>query len=255
MRPFKASNIVLGLLCVMYFITYVDRVNLGAAADSIQTEFELTNLQLGWLLSAFAYPYLILQVAGTWVGDHYGPRRVLVVCGLIWAGATMFTGLAWSFWSLIVIVSLKYLTFILRADNDGEGGVIALMALATPNRARHNWQRRALIGLGLFGASLLYGDGMITPAISVLSAVEGLEVATPVLAPFVVPVAVVILVLLFLVQRHGTGAVGAVFGPVTLLWFLVIAAIGARCPCCGRAPSSTRPPSCATPRPRTFSEP
>ena len=101
MRPFRASNTVLGLLCVMYFITYVDRVNLGAAADSIQTEFELTNLQLGWLLSAFAYPYLILQVAGTWVGDHYGPRRVLVVCGIIWAGATILTGFAWSFWSLI----------------------------------------------------------------------------------------------------------------------------------------------------------
>jgi sugar phosphate permease len=125
MRPFKASNTVLGLLCVMYFITYVDRVNLGAAADSIQTEFELTNLQLGWLLSAFAYPYLILQVAGTWVGDHYGPRRVLVVCGIIWAGATILTGFAWSFWSLIVFRLLLGL---------GEG-----VTFPTATRAMRSW--------------------------------------------------------------------------------------------------------------------
>lgn len=125
MRPFKATNIVLALLCAMYFITYVDRVNLGAAADAIQQEFELSNLELGWLLSAFAYPYLILQICGTWVGDHYGPRRVLIVCGIIWAGATILTGLAWSFTSLLVVRLLLGL---------GEGATFP-----TATRAMRSW--------------------------------------------------------------------------------------------------------------------
>jgi len=131
------------------------------------------------------------------------------------------------FWSLVLVVTLKYLTFVLRADNRGEGGVIALMALVTPPRGAKVWHRRILVALGLFGASLLYGDGMITPAISVLSAVEGLQVAAPGMAPYIVPVTVALLVLLFAVQRHGTAGIGAAFGPIMLTWFLVLGIVGA----------------------------
>ncbi len=128
-------------------------------------------------------------------------------------------------WSLVVIISIKYLALVMRADNRGEGGILALMSLVG---ARGDRKRRfALVALGLFGAALLYGDGMITPAISVLSAIEGLEVATPVFSPVVVPITVVVLVILFVVQRFGTGKVGAAFGPVMLLWFAVIALLGA----------------------------
>jgi KUP system potassium uptake protein len=130
------------------------------------------------------------------------------------------------FWALIVIVTIKYLTFILRADNHGEGGVIALTALAGRPVSDKVGRRWVLIMLGLFAASLLYGDGMITPAISVLSAVEGLHVITPVLKPYVIPITVAILVALFVLQRRGTGRVGILFGPITSLWFLVIASLG-----------------------------
>jgi KUP system potassium uptake protein len=129
------------------------------------------------------------------------------------------------FWSLVLVISVKYLAFILRADNRGEGGILALTSLITPTHAlrRGRW---GLIILGLFGTSLLYGDGMITPAISVLSAVEGLEIITPALEPFVVPITIAILAALFLIQRRGTAGVGRVFGPVTLVWFATIAALG-----------------------------
>jgi KUP system potassium uptake protein len=131
------------------------------------------------------------------------------------------------FWALIVIVTVKYLTFILRADNRGEGGIIALAALVgrsgVPRRAR-----TVLVTLGLFGTALLYGDGMITPAISVLSAVEGMDTITPALQPFVLPLTAAILIALFLLQRRGTRGVGVLFGPVTLIWLSVIAALGIR---------------------------
>ena len=125
-------------------------------------------------------------------------------------------------WSLLVVIVLKYLSFIMQAHNRGEGGILALMALLGPAVGR----TPALISVGLFGAALLYGDGVITPAISVLSAMEGLKVATPRLVDYVVPATVVILVALFLVQRRGTAGVGALFGPVTLVWFVSIAAVG-----------------------------
>ncbi|MCE7984105.1 MAG: potassium transporter Kup [Caldilinea sp. CFX5] len=133
------------------------------------------------------------------------------------------------FWSLILLISVKYLTFVMRADNRGEGGILALTALVNRIRpvARHT-PRYRLILLGLFGTALLYGDGMITPAISVLSAVEGLEVATPVLQPYVLPLTIAILVGLFLFQSQGTERVGKIFGPATLLWFLVLALLGIR---------------------------
>ncbi|HWU88327.1 MAG TPA: KUP/HAK/KT family potassium transporter, partial [Kofleriaceae bacterium] len=130
------------------------------------------------------------------------------------------------FWALTLVVVVKYLGFVLRADNRGEGGILALAALIKPKRATG---RLALpILLALFGAGLLYGDGLITPAISVLSAVEGLEVATDSLQPVIVPATVAILVTLFVVQRHGTHRIGSVFGWVMLVWFLAIGAAGVR---------------------------
>jgi KUP system potassium uptake protein len=130
------------------------------------------------------------------------------------------------FWSLIVIVSLKYAILIMRADNSGEGGIVALLALLNARHAPARSWRASLLVVGLVGAALLYGDGVITPAISVLSALEGLEVDAPHLAPMVVPLTVLILLGLFLVQKQGTGFVGGIFGPVMLAWFFVIAILG-----------------------------
>ncbi len=130
------------------------------------------------------------------------------------------------FWALIIVISIKYLVFVLRADNHGEGGILSLTALATPIKPTGKHERSALILMGLFGAALLYGDGIITPAISVLGAMEGLSVATPALHPYVVPISLAILVALFLFQSRGTAGVGKVFGPVTLLWFAVLALLG-----------------------------
>ena len=131
------------------------------------------------------------------------------------------------FWSLVVVVSVKYLLIVLRADDGGEGGILALMALLSPRRvklgARHQW---VIVLLGLFGAALLYGDGMITPAISVLGAMEGLELATPALHPFIVPISIGILIGLFMLQKHGTAKVGAMFGPVMIVWFTTLALMG-----------------------------
>jgi len=130
-------------------------------------------------------------------------------------------------WSLILIVSLKYLAVVLRATNRGEGGILALMALAFPVQSANGGRRRMLlIGLGVFGAALLYGDGMITPAVSVLSAIEGLEVATPAFRHFIIPLTVGTLVGLFAAQSRGTGRVGIVFGPVMIIWFFSLAILG-----------------------------
>ena len=130
------------------------------------------------------------------------------------------------FWSLILVVSIKYAGFIMRADNKGEGGIMALTALAQRSVRSSQRARWWIIVLGLFGASLFFGDGVITPAISVLGAVEGLEVVAPRLSHFVVPLAAVIVLLLFAFQNRGTGRVGAVFAPVMSLWFVVLAVLG-----------------------------
>ena len=130
-------------------------------------------------------------------------------------------------WALVIVVTLKYITLIMRADNRGEGGILALTALVSrgiEDRARMRWW---LVGLGIFGAAMFYGDGMITPAITVLGAVEGLGVIAPAMHPFIVPISVLILIALFAIQRKGTASIGAVFGPVMALWFLVLGVLGA----------------------------
>jgi KUP system potassium uptake protein len=131
------------------------------------------------------------------------------------------------FWALVVVVTVQYVLFAMRFDNDGEGGIMALIALLL-RRVRGSgavWLS-GLVALGIFGASLFFGDSMITPAISVLSAVEGLEIVQPSLDHLVVPIAAAILIVLFVLQRRGTGTVGRLFGPVMLVWFVVLAALG-----------------------------
>ena len=144
-------------------------------------------------------------------GSHVDQAAALGVLSLI-------------FWTLLITISVKYCVFVMRADNHGEGGILALMSLVGAN----NWKRGAYLGasMGLLGAALLYGDGVITPAISVLSALEGVNVATSAFKPFVVPMAVAILVALFAVQRFGTAKIGRAFGPVMLIWFIVIGLLG-----------------------------
>ncbi len=141
------------------------------------------------------------------------PENVLGVLSLI-------------FWALLVIICCKYLLFVMRADNRGEGGILALLAMLLPRHDRQGEGSRVILWLGLFGAALLYGDGMITPAISVLSAVEGLQVATPALRRYVIPCTIAILVVLFLFQKRGTTRVGMLFGPIMIIWFTAIAVLG-----------------------------
>ncbi len=157
--------------------------------------------------------YALRECFAEGAGAEVTPANVLGVLSLI-------------FWSLISIISIKYLVFICRADNKGEGGPLALLALAFPERVRQGRTALAFTALGVFGAALMYGDGMITPPITVLGAMEGLKVATPELAGYVVPLSLLILVGLFSVQRGVWGGVGRVFGPLMLLWFGVIGLLG-----------------------------
>ncbi len=157
----------------------------------------------------------------------YAMRECFAEHGVVPTAENVLGVLSLMLWSLTLVVAVKYLGFIMRADNQGEGGIFALLALIP--RAEDRWemrQRTVVVLLALFGAALLYGDGVITPAISVLSAVEGLSVATRAAEPLVVPVTCVILFLLFVVQRRGTARIGGIFGPVMLVWFLFIAVVG-----------------------------
>jgi len=131
------------------------------------------------------------------------------------------------FWALTMVISIKYVLFIMRADNHGEGGIMALMALALHRRHRRS-HRAWIVGIGLFGTALFYGDGLITPAISVLSALEGIEIATPALHHYIQPISIGVLLLLFSIQRHGTARVGILFGPVMCFWFVALAYLGSR---------------------------
>jgi KUP system potassium uptake protein len=146
--------------------------------------------------------------------------------GLAVIEENIFGVLSLIFWSLILIISLKYHLLILKADNNGEGGILALTALVTKIFKNTSRRLKVLTLLGLFGTALLYGDGIITPAISVLSAVEGLELINPGLHSYIVPITVLILIALFSIQSHGTEKVGKIFGPITLVWFLVMGALG-----------------------------
>jgi KUP system potassium uptake protein len=146
--------------------------------------------------------------------------------GIALTEANLVGGLSTMFWALMIVVSLKYVVLIMRADNRGEGGIMALIALAQGAIRDHPHWRIPLLLIGVFGASLFYGDAVLTPAISVLSAVEGLEIGTRALKPYVVPIAVGVLIALFAIQQHGTATVGKLFGPVTMLWFLAIGAAG-----------------------------
>jgi KUP system potassium uptake protein len=176
---------------------------------------------------------LVLMAAGVVFGDiGTSPLYAIKECvdpdhGVVATHDNLFGIVSLVFWSLTMVVTVKYLTFIMKADNRGEGGILALLALAPtqPKRdaARISW----IAGLVIFGAALLYGDGVITPAISVLSAVEGLGVATTRLTPAIVPITVAILLGLFWVQKRGTESIGGIFGPVMVIWFLTIAILGA----------------------------
>jgi len=146
--------------------------------------------------------------------------------GIPFSEASVMGGVSAIFWALMIIVSVKYVILVMRADNKTEGGIMALLALASASvRERAGWGAPLAV-LGVFGAALFYGDGVITPAISVLSAVEGLEVAAPALKPYVIPLTVGVLIALFALQRHGTATVGALFGPVMIVWFGILGFIG-----------------------------
>jgi KUP system potassium uptake protein len=191
---------------------------LGSQQESDKAGSPLSRRLLALALGALGVVYgdigtsPLYALRECFFGSHSVPPTPLNVLGVM----------SLIFWSLIIVISIKYLVFVMRADNRGEGGILALMSLIR-TRASGRW---VLVALGLFGAALLYGDGMITPAISVLSAVEGLEVATSFFAPYVQPITVAILVGLFLLQRRGTGRIGALFGPVMAAWFVTLAALG-----------------------------
>jgi KUP system potassium uptake protein len=173
---------------------------------------------------------LMLAALGVVYGDIgtsplYAVRQSLLAFGDT-SEAAIFGVLSLIFWSLVLVVTVKYVIFIMRADNRGEGGLLALTALVLRTTNRDHNRYLWIMGAGLVGAALFYGDGVITPAISVLSAVEGLKVATPLFEPYVIPISLMLLFVLFMVQRRGTAVVGGLFGPVMLVWFAVLALLG-----------------------------
>ncbi|MDA3920154.1 MAG: potassium transporter Kup [Salinisphaera sp.] len=177
-------------------------------------------------------PFLSLAALGIVYGD-IGTSPIYALREAFFAHAdiglqpsNIYGVLSLMFWSLIVVISIKYLSMVMRASNNGEGGIIALVALLNPWKTEKKSRRHILMLMGLFGASLLYGDGTITPAISVLSAIEGLTVATPAFTPYVIPVTIAILIGLFLIQKRGTATVGSYFGPVMVVWFATLALLG-----------------------------
>src|ERR1700675_1508214 len=159
-------------------------------------------------------PLYAFQVALTGVGHSPpAPADVLGIVSLI-------------LWALTVMVSLKYVVFVLRADNDGEGGILALLSLVASDQITKGARLSMLVLLGVIGASLLYGDGVITPAISVLSAMEGLKLVAPAFEHFILPATIAVLIGLFVIQRHGTESIGKLFGPIMVVWFVVIGGLG-----------------------------
>lgn len=186
----------------------------NAGAPSTSARLTLAVAALGVVYGDIGTsPLYALRVCFAGSGLPVTPEHVLGVLSLI-------------IWSLLILITVKYLGLVLRADNKGEGGILALMALVRRDMPPLGWRYSTVVMLGLFGAALLYGDGIITPVISVLSAVEGLNVATPVFGSYVVPLALAVLAGLFWVQHRGTHAIGTMFGPVMLVWFAVLAVLG-----------------------------
>lgn len=174
---------------------------------------------------------MVLAALGVVYGDIgtsplYTIRECFINGGATTTRDDIFGVLSLIFWALMIVVTIKYVIFVMRADNHGEGGILALTALTLRAGKITSRQRSLLIITGLIGAALFYGDGMITPAISVLSALEGLDIATPIFSPYVVPIAIIILLGLFLIQQRGTAQVGALFGPIMALWFFIISVLG-----------------------------
>src|ERR1700687_499581 len=172
-------------------------------------------------------PVLGLSALGVVFGDIgtsplYTLKTVLGLTGGTPDPSVTLGALSLIIWTLIVVTTIKYVSVAMRVDNDGEGGILALMALLGVKRER----RPVIVAVGLFGAALIYGDGAITPAISVLSALEGLRIATPAVEPYILPAAVAILIALFAIQPQGTTRIGKAFGPIMCLWFLSIAVLG-----------------------------
>ncbi len=175
---------------------------------------------------------LTLAALGIVFGDiGTSPLYALKECfhvshGILLNHANVLGVLSLIFWSLMIVVSIKYVMVIMHADNNGEGGIMALLALTLRSKRLGPKTRGALVAIGLFGAALFFGDGIITPAVSVLSAVEGLSILTPVFTPFIIPITMGVLIALFMIQRKGTGSVGRYFGPITLLWFISLGVLG-----------------------------
>ncbi len=182
--------------------------------------------------------FLTLGALGVVFGDIgtsplYAFRECFVnEAGIVLNTANVLGVLSLIFWTLLLVIGVKYMMFVLRADNKGEGGILSLMALTMRSMSLEGEKKRHkrffFLVVGVFGAALLYGDGIITPAITVVSAVEGLKYVTPVFEPYVIPITIFIMNALFLVQRFGTGLIGGIFGPVIIVWFLVLGALGAR---------------------------
>jgi KUP system potassium uptake protein len=177
-------------------------------------------------VTALAVPALGVVFGDIGTSPLYTLRECLNAAGGATVEPVVLGLLSLIFWTIVFVVSLKYVVFIMRADNQGEGGIMALLALSLRSEQFGRKGRKGLIAVGLIGAALFYGDGIITPAISVLSAVEGLELATPRVEPYVIPIALGVLIGLFLIQRHGTTGVGRFFGPVMLIWFLTLGGMG-----------------------------
>ncbi len=175
---------------------------------------------------------LVLAAIGVVFGDiGTSPLYALKECfspehGIPFTQDAVFGIISMMFWAILLVVTFKYVLFVMRADNKGEGGVLSLMALALRSLQNGSKSYLTIMMLGMFGACMLYGESVITPAISVLSAVEGLEIATPEMKRFVIPITLTILIALFVIQKHGTAAVGKLFGPITLVWFVSLAALG-----------------------------
>ena len=206
---------------------------MNAGSPEISTEPLPSGEELGQPRPAHeaGTPTLMLGALGIVFGDIgtsplYALQTVFAVEAVRPDEASVYGVISLVFWTITLIVSIKYVTLVMRADNHGEGGIMALVAMVRNVRVRSRASKAVLVALGIFGASLFYGDGMITPAISVLSAVEGLEIAAPALDAYVVPIALVILTTLFAVQRFGTSGVARAFGPIMAVWFTILGVSG-----------------------------